>query len=206
MSQPSVAGVIDVVIGQNVQARRQRADAQPVAGVEHDGSLLIGAQEVAAGVEILFQSADRTIHRGLRGSTGQQLASQQSTTARPGGGFAFGTVGDRHEHALGVDAEPGCLQPRDRCRLRREQGRPANAEVRRRAGSILPGWPPPPRRHPRPSERTGPAGTSQRLFSQFRTSMWTSVNRAKGTSLVRNRPQPCATALAKWRESIALKP
>src|SRR5260370_37048810 len=50
MTQAPVAGVVHIVGGQDMQARRQRSDPQPVAAMDDGRTVLVGADDVAAGI------------------------------------------------------------------------------------------------------------------------------------------------------------
>ena len=45
-----IAAVVDVTVGEHVQARRQRPDAQPLGAFDYDHPFTVAAKEIAAGV------------------------------------------------------------------------------------------------------------------------------------------------------------
>ncbi len=107
MGEAGIVLIVDVAIGQRVQPRRQRPNAQPVTGLDNNRGTGIGAKEIAAGIETALQLRGSVLG-GVPGTLeGQEIAGQQTTTARPLGDVGDGAVGDSDEQTMLVDTQPG---------------------------------------------------------------------------------------------------
>src|SRR5262249_46476280 len=77
----AIARIIDVVVGQDMQARRQGPNAQPVAGVDDEGGRGVHAQDIAARITAGVQFA-RRLRAGLgRARAAEQVAHEQAAAA-----------------------------------------------------------------------------------------------------------------------------
>lgn len=106
VGDPAIVDIVDIVLGQDVQTWRQGANAQPIAGMQDDGTFRVGTEDVAAGVVIQAQFASRAV--GGLGSSRRtkQLTGEQPSTARLMGYMRFGPIRDRHEDTVLIDAKP----------------------------------------------------------------------------------------------------
>ena len=104
--------VIDVPVGEDVDAGRQWSNAQPVAGLQHEQALGIGTDYVAAGVAFRAEFACGDLcGRGGVGTT-EQIAHEQAAAARLLWHVQLWPIGDRDQDAAFVDGEPGAAADR----------------------------------------------------------------------------------------------
>src|SRR5262249_40467638 len=94
MAQARVTGVIHVMGRDDMQPRRQRPDPQPIAAMDDRGTLLIGADDVAAGIAASVELARGMVDSRRGGRTAKQLPRQQSTAPGLGWRRRFWPVGD----------------------------------------------------------------------------------------------------------------
>ena len=158
-SRCALRRVVDIAVAQDMEPRRQRADAQPVAAVQDDGTVEVGTEEVAAGVTACVQLAGRLLDRRRGARASEQFAGQQAATAWLVGQLRLGAVGHGHEDAMLVDPEPGAaddgVEPRHRPRRAVEElGWQSAARIRLLAVGAQR-----PEGHRQRPERRSPAGT-----------------------------------------------
>src|SRR5439155_13658694 len=79
MTQAPVAGIVHIVGRQNMQARRQGSDPQPVAAMDDDRTVLVGADDIAAGIRATIELPSGRVNGHGRGRTAEQLPRQQPT-------------------------------------------------------------------------------------------------------------------------------
>ena len=89
VADASVALVVDVTVGEDVQSRRQGADTEPVAAMKDDGPLAVGDEEVAAGVVALVKFAGRVLDGGGGGWVREGFTSEQAAAAGRRGDVVF---------------------------------------------------------------------------------------------------------------------
>ena len=168
MGDVRVALVVDVVGRQHVQARGQRADAQPVAGVQHDRRSPLGAP---GGCSRRSGSASAPCSPG-RGGT----ASPTHSRAGRGPAGRGCAAGGRHWSCgrlvtatrTPCSLTPNQVPPATGSRPATARRAPSSAAAARRRGRRPPrGWRRPLPARPRPRERTSRSGTSEPpLFSR----------------------------------------
>ena len=99
--------VVQVAVGQQVQARLQLDQLDLVAAVDHGGVVRVGTDVVGPGIAAGGQLAGGVLGGLAGGGHRQQLAAQQAPRPRLGRDVDLGPVGDRREQAELVDAQPG---------------------------------------------------------------------------------------------------